>query len=167
MRRQLFILMACALMATLFVGCACHSVQTRDECRFRTQQAPPLAKSCETPADASAENTIGIEWVLEKGWELLLGDETTPATDAEPTANEPLTLFSPEVLRTFDAKLRVDVDKVMSGRDKLGGMHHLIFATDTGIFIFECIEAMGTQCYNSLNLMLIEVPDIFAGQFLK
>lgn len=58
-----------------------------------------------------------------KGWELLLGDEDRPTADVEPAAREGLTLFSPEVLRTFDAKLRVDVDRVMSGRDKLGGMH--------------------------------------------
>jgi uncharacterized protein involved in outer membrane biogenesis len=56
------------------------------------------------------------------GWELLLGDEASPAADNDAAASGRLTLFSPEVLRTFDAKLRVDVDRVMSGKDKLGGM---------------------------------------------
>ncbi|MBW2398874.1 MAG: AsmA family protein [Deltaproteobacteria bacterium] len=56
------------------------------------------------------------------GWELLLGDEDSPTADDAEASSEPLSLFSPEVLRTFDAKLRVDVGRVMSGRDKLGGM---------------------------------------------
>jgi len=45
------------------------------------------------------------------------GDEADSAEEEQPT------LFSPEILRTFNASLRVDVDRVMSGKDKLGGMH--------------------------------------------
>lgn len=44
--------------------------------------------------------------------------------EEEDSAKEELpTLFSPEILRTFNAALRVDVDRVVSGKDKLGGMH--------------------------------------------
>jgi uncharacterized protein involved in outer membrane biogenesis len=68
-----------------------------------------------------------------EGWRLLLGEESAPPDDA-PEAEaqgESLTLFSPEVLRTFDAALQVDVDEVMSGRDRLGGMH-LVTSLESG-----------------------------------
>ena len=71
MRKEIIILAVCVLTAALFAGCACHSVQTTDECRFRSQQPPP-AKSCTSPADTSAEDGLCVKWALEKGWELLL-----------------------------------------------------------------------------------------------
>jgi hypothetical protein len=71
MRKEITILAVCILAAALMAGCACHSVQTTDECRFRSQQPPP-EKACAAQADSSAEDGICVKWVLEKGWELLL-----------------------------------------------------------------------------------------------
>ena len=64
-----------------------------------------------TPRAEIALRAPTIQLADFQGWELLLDDEGSPAADDDAVASAPPSLFSPEVLRIFDADLRVDVDR--------------------------------------------------------
>lgn len=56
------------------------------------------------------------------GWEKILEDEP----EEKDPKNDGTMLENPDALDLIDGSLRVDVDRVMSGRDKLGAMHFVL-----------------------------------------
>jgi uncharacterized protein involved in outer membrane biogenesis len=63
--------------------------------------------------------------------------ETQDASSTPGTSDEsPPSLLSPEVLFRLDARLAVDVDEVVSGKDRLGSMHMVVSLEEGRLTVF-------------------------------